>query len=255
MAPGAGGTIIQGIRVDLRSLHDRWMALVFPRQLVAPHAVLGRWTPDTIREKLSYYGWGTIGAPFVVLLYPLVLLGYIARFYARRLDSTATRVGLLGSLAIPLLVWGLLSVVALFRFPIEGFTAVVAATVVATVSAGLAFGFARVGGRSSTVLFAYPFVLNAIFLPPVVAAFYSPLVARYVFPGSEQIAIWILDNLLYIYDINTIIRSEFALEGIGYVGMWFGLAVPLGWFLGVVVSLADLVRPKDSEGAQGSTTG
>jgi hypothetical protein len=26
--------------------------------------------------------------------------------------------------------------------------------------------------------------------------------------------------------------------------MWFGIAVPVGWFLGVVVTVADLVRPK-----------
>jgi hypothetical protein len=221
------------------------MSLIFPRQLVAPHAVLGRWQPETAREKVSYYGWGAIGAPLVMLLYPLVLLGYIARFYARGLDSTATQVGLVGSLLIPLVVWGLLSVVAWLRFPLEGFAAVLAATIVATASAGLAFGFSRVGGRGTTILFAYPFALNAIFLPPVVAAFYSPLVARYVFPGSEQIAIWILDNILYVYGINTFIRSEFALEGLGYAGMWFGIAIPLGWFLGLVVTLADLVRPAD----------
>jgi len=26
--------------------------------------------------------------------------------------------------------------------------------------------------------------------------------------------------------------------------MWIGISVPLGWFLGLLVSLADLIRPK-----------
>lgn len=256
MASVGGPGIVTGIRVDLRHLHDRWMEVLFPRQRVAPHAVLGRWQPDTIREKLTYYGWGAIGAPLVVLLYPLVLLGYVARFHARGLDTTATRIGLAGSLVVPLVLWGLLSAVAWLRFPFDGFMAVLAAALVATVSAGLAYGSARVGGRTTTVLFAYPFALNAIFLPPVVAALYSPLMAQYVFPGSEAVAIWILDTILDVYGINEVLRARYSLEGIAYVGMWVGIAVPLGWVLGVLVTLADMVRPaEETDDAAGGAAG
>lgn len=232
------------------------MSFAFPRQLVDPHAVLGRWRPDTSTEKLTYYGWGLIGAPLIGLLYPLVLIGYIARFYSRRLDSTAARVGIVGVLVISVIVWGLLSVIALIRFPIRGFMAVAAAGMAATVSAGLAYLFSRVGGRGTTVVLAYPFALNAIFLPPVVASLYSAWIARVVGPWSETLAIWILDNILYIYGINAVLRSEFALEGIGLVAMWFGIAIPVGWLLGLLVTLADVVRPTgEREEERRGTTG
>ena len=247
MATVGGRALMTGIRVDLRQLHDRWMALLYPRQLVKPHAVLGRWRPDTPREKVSYYGWGVVGAPLVLLLYPLVLLGYITRFYARGVESTARRIGLIGVMLLPLILWGLLTAVAYMQFSFEGFAAVLAATIVATLSAGLAYVFARVGGRGTTVLLAYPFAMNAIFLPPVVAALYSPFMARHIFPGSELLAIWILDNILYIYGINQFLRAHYTLEGVAYVGMWIGIAVPLGWILGTLVTLADIVRPSSSE--------
>jgi hypothetical protein len=59
--------------------------------------------------------------------------------------------------------------------------------------------------------------------------------------------------VLYVGGLNTLIRRNFELEGLAYVGMWFGLAVPVGWFIGLVVSLADLVRPSgQSRGGEGN---
>ena len=246
MASVGGGALTTGIRVDLRNLHDRWLGLLYPRQRVTPHSVLGRWRPETVSGKVTYYSWWFLGAPVVFVLYPLVLLGYMIRFYSRRVETTATRLGLIGVMLIPLIVWGLLSAIAAVRLPGEGFIAVLAAAIVATLSAGLAYLFTRFGGRTTTVIVAYPFALNAIFLPPVVAALYSPVVARVVFPGSEALAIWILDNLLHFYGINQFLRAQYTLEGVAYAGMWFGIAVPLGWILGTLVTLADLVRPTSS---------
>ena len=39
--------------------------------------------------------------------------------------------------------------------------------------------------------------------------------------------------------------AEFDLEGVTYVLLWFGISVPVGWLLGTVVTLADLVRPAE----------
>ncbi|MFB6141892.1 MAG: hypothetical protein ABEJ30_00955 [Halorientalis sp.] len=250
MAAGRQSGIVDGIRYDVRRMHETWMELFFPRQLGASGSVLGKWEPQTPREKATYNGWYALGVPVVALVYPLVLLGYFLRFQTRRLDRTAMRIGAAGVIGLFVVLWGALSALAYVRFGrgfTEGFLAVVAASVVAVVAAGLALLFRRLGGRVTTVVFAYPFAMTAIFLPPVVAALYSPAVANYVFPRSESIAIWLLDNVLTFADISAYLRTQYDLDGVAYAGMWFGVAVPVGWFLGLVVTLADLVRPTASE--------
>jgi hypothetical protein len=246
MATGSqtSGGIFHAIAVDLRRLHEAWMELVFPRQRTSAHSVLGRWTPNTRTGWIGYRLWGTLGVLPVALLYPLALLGFMTRFYARKADGTATRIGILGVVAVSILLWGALTVFARFRFSFTGFVAVGAAGVVATVSAALAVVFSRIGGRKTTVFLGYPFGMTAVFLPPVVAALYSPALAQTIFPQSESLAIWILDNVLYVGGINEYLRSQYSLSGLGYVGMWFGIAVPLGWILGGLVTLADLIRPE-----------
>lgn len=248
MAVGSDdGGLVGAIKVDLRRFHDGWMELLYPRQRDAYHTVLGKWKPKTRRGRIGYRAWASLGAPIVALLYPLVLLGFVIRYHARAIDGTAARLGLLGVILVSVVIWGALTVVAHVRFSTEGFLAVFAAGVVATVSAALAVLFTRIGGRTTTVLLAYPFGMNALFLPPVVAAFYSPALASVVFPGSETVAIWILDTLLHVGGINEYLRAHYTLEGVGYVAMWTAVAVPLGWVLGILVTLADVVRPKGSE--------
>ncbi len=87
--------------------------------------------------------------------------------------------------------------------------------------------------------------MNALFLPPVVAALYSPALGQIIFPGSEELAIWILDTILVVGGLNELLREQFALEGIGYALMWLGVAIPLGWLLGLLVTFANVITPKD----------
>lgn len=235
--------LLGAMRIDVVRLHETWMELLFPRQLDASR-VLGKWTPDTTPQRMAYYAWAVVGAPLVALSYPLLLLGFATRFYAAKLDNAATRLGILGAVGVAALVWGALTVVAHFQLSFEAFLAVGAASVVAVVSAGLAVFFSKIGGRAVSVLLAYPFGMTALFLPPVVAALFTPSLGQVIFPRSEEIAILILDTLLAIGGLNDWLRANFTLEGTGYVLMWFALAVPAGWFLGLLVSLADLIRPK-----------
>lgn len=242
-APTTHPSLIEAIRFDLMRLHETWMELFFPRQRDAKHSVLGKWKPQTLPGKLSYNTWAIVGLLVLLVVYPLVVLGFATRFYTRRIDRSAARLGLLGIFVLSVVVWGSLTVLARFRFSYEGFIAVGAAGGVATISALLAFGFARINGRATTVIFAYPFAVTAIFLPPVVAALYSPSLADVVFSRSDLLAIWLLDTILDIGGINTYLRSNFDLVGLAYVGMWFGIAVPIGWILGLLVTLANVVRP------------
>ncbi|TQQ83860.1 hypothetical protein EGH24_00985 [Halonotius terrestris] len=240
------------IRIDITRLHETWMEVLFPRQLDAGH-VLGKWQPETSAETLGYYLWALVGLPLVLVGYPLLLIGYGTRFYAGKLDSAATRLGVIGVVLLSVVVWGALSVAASFQFgdagqfslAAEGFLAVLAASVVATVAAALAILFGRVGGRATSVLLAYPAAMTALFLPPVVAALFVPTLQQTIFPASEELAITILDEILFVGGLNEIIRNQFTLEGTGYVLMWLSLSVPLGWFLGGLVALADFIRPKD----------
>ena len=129
--------------------------------------------------------------------------------------------------------------------PIDAVLAVAAASAVATLSTALAATFSKVGGRGVTVLLAYPFAMTALFLPPVVAALVTPALEPYILEPSYDFAAWALDTVLVVGGVNEYLRSNYQLEGAAYAAMWFGLSVPLGWFLGGVVALANVVRPSE----------
>ncbi|WP_380678271.1 hypothetical protein [Salinigranum sp. GCM10025319] len=239
-------SVVAGVRYDLRTLHGLWMAIAFP-QLRDSHPVMGQWHPETTAQRTAYRLWALLGGLGLLVGYPLTVFGFAVRFYVRRFDRTTTRIGVAGTLVLAVVVWGALTALARLRFSTEGFLAVAAAGSVAVLATALALAFARVGGRFTTVVLAYPFAVVAVFLPPVVAALYSPTLAGVVFPESESLAIWLLDNVLVVGDLNALLRARFDLAGFAYVGMWTGLAVPVGWTLGFVVTLANLVRPTDDE--------
>ncbi|WP_394338418.1 hypothetical protein [Halopenitus persicus] len=238
--------LIGAVRIDVTRLHDTWMEVAFPRQLDAS-SVLGKWKPETTPQRIAYKLWAAIGIPLVLFGYPLLLIGFATRYYATRLDSAVARIGVLGVLLVATLAWGTLTVITRLQLSTEAFLAVGAASVVAVVSAGLAALFSKVGGRVTSVLLAYPFAMTALFLPPVVAALFTPSLGEVIFPNSTELAVWILDTLLAVGGINDWLRANFTLEGTGYVLMWFGLAIPTGWLLGLLVALADVIRPKPAD--------
>ena len=246
MAAGTEQGLQEAIRFDLKRMHETWMEVFYPRQRDAEDTVLGKWRPEEGLHVYLYRVWSAIGLPVVAVVYPLVLFGFFVRFQTRKVTVTATRLGLVGVVLLFVLLWGGLSALV-FRFPSEvtegGLVAVVAASSVAVVSAALAFGFWTLDGRPVTVLFAYPFAMTAVFLPPVVAALYSETVAGVVLTQSDSLARWLLDSGPDVYGLKPYLVENFEREGFAYVLMWFGVSVPLGWVLGIVVTLADLVRP------------
>lgn len=244
---GGRGGIVGAIQTDLERLHGAWMELIFPRQRGRGHSVMGKWKPETLPQKVAYYGWSVLGTLGLLVLYPLTVLGFATRYYAVKLDSTRTRIGIVGVTLVAILVWGTLTVIAHIRLPFEEFIAVAAASVVAVVAAALAAVFSKFGGRVTSAVLAYPFAMTAIFLPPVVAALVTPALEPYVLDPSYDFAVWILDNVLHVGGVNEWLRANFQLEGAAYAGMWVGISFPLGWFLGLLVALADLVRPSEDD--------
>ena len=246
MSVGSNG-VVRDLRIDLRRLHETWMALVYPRQRDASDTVLGTWTPDSRLGMALYRGWSALGVPVITLLYPFVLFGVIVRFQARRIGRGAASLGLVGVVVLSLVVWGALAALARFQLDLVagGFLAIALAGGVATLSAALAVGAKAVGGRGTTVLLAYPFAVTAIFLPPVVAALFSTTLAAAVFPNSTALARWLLANVLAPIGLAQTFSETFELEGVGYVLMWLAISFPIGWTLGSLVTLADLVRPTE----------
>jgi hypothetical protein len=237
--------VLSGMKVDILQLHETWMELMFPRQRGQQHSVLGKWKPRTSAGKFKYRVWGAIGALMIALLYPAMLVGLGARFYARRFDSAATRLGLVGTVLGMVVLWGALTALARVQLDPRGFYAVAAASAVAVLASIAAVTVATRGGRASTILVAYPAGMTALFLPPVVAALFSESLGGLIFPRSVSIAEVLLNNVASRLGVEQFFRQNFELEGLGYVLLWFGIAVPLGWLLGILVSLADLARPGD----------
>jgi hypothetical protein len=235
--------VLDGIRVDVVRLHETWMELVFPRQRGKQHSVLGKWKPRTTGDKVKYRVWGALGALVVALLYPAMLVGLATRFYARRFDSASTRLGLVGTVLGLVVLWGALTALARVQLDPRGFYAVAGASVVAVLASVVAVTAATRGGRASTVLIAYPAGMTALFLPPVVAALFSETLGSLIFPRSVSIAEVLLNSVARTLGVEQFFRQNFELEGLSYVILWFGIAVPLGWLLGILVSLADLARP------------
>jgi hypothetical protein len=250
--------VVDGVRVDLIRLHETWMELLFPRQRTATHSVLGKWQPSTTVDRTKYRVWSAVGVPVVGLLYPLLLVGLATRFYARRFDSAATRIGLAGVIVLTTVVWGGLTLLARVQYGANarGFYAVLAASVVAVGASALAMTFRAKGGRFVTVALAYPAGMTAILLPPVVAALFSPTVGDVVLTGSVPLAEWLLDRVFFVGGFDEYLSENYDLDqwgGLGYVIMWFVIAVPLGWLLGTLVSLANLARPSgESDEDRGS---
>lgn len=233
------------IQTDLSVLHDAWLTLGF-RGRRDHHPALGEWAPSTPVGRVAYWLWALLGVPVVVAVYPLALVGFAVRFYTRRLFRTAVSLGWVGVAVGTTVAWSAFTAgFWLLDVPLEGVRAVAAGGGVAVLSAVLSMTITRRGGRLSTVLFAYPLGVTALFLPPVVAAFYWPPLADQVFPNSYALAIWLLDNPLSVGSVASFLRENFRLVGFGYVGMWTGLATVVGWVLGAFVTLADLVRPTE----------
>jgi len=236
--------LLSAIRADLVRLLTVWRTLVFSGDSEA-HPVWGRWRPETVGESLVYWAWSIVGLLLIVGVYPFALTGLWLRYVAGRIDRVTAARGILTILGIVAVAWGLLTVVAWSQLPTAGFQAVLAASVMATASTGFAWWFARNGGRALTVLVAYPFAVAAIVLPPVTAALFSPTLGAVILPGSTSVAIWLLDTVLVVGGLNAVLREQFTLSGFAFVGMWFGIAAPVGWLVGLLVALANVLRPRD----------
>jgi len=252
MSAGSQQGVVDAIRVDLTKFHETWMGLLYPRQRGTNNTVLGKWRPQTTREQVTYRSWSALGALAIAVLYPLALFGVIVRFNARKIDVSVDKLGAIGVVLLAILVWGGLAALVEFRldFAAQEANAIIAASVVAILASALAVFFRYVGGRAVTIFLAYPLGMTAIFLPPVVAALVSDSVAQFSIAFAEDIAVFVQDDVLAEVGLKEYVVDNFEREGFAYVLIWLGISVPLGWLLGIMVALADFIRPKGTGGEE-----
>lgn len=240
--PGLAGAVA----IDLRVLHETWMAVLFPRQRDTRGTALGKWKPETPPGRVAYYLWALVGAPVVAVVYPLLLAGYIVRYQARQVGAVGLRLGLAGVVLLFALVWGGLTGLAVLQsgaFEEGAVTALALASGVAVVSAALSYLCWRVDGHTTTVLLAYPFAVTAIFLPPVVAALFWPPLAGLI-EWSDEVAFWVTNEGPDPLGVVSWLEATFDRQDEDHVLIWFVASFPVGWALGLLVTLADLVRPR-----------
>lgn len=246
MAAGNEQGLVDAIKYDVRVMHETWMEMLFPRQRGAEGTVLGKWKPDQTGEVITYKLWHWVGIPIISVLYPLVLLGYFFRYQTRKINLTAARLGFFGVVLMFTLLWGGLT--ALVYFQLQGiledgaFVGIAAASTVAVVASALSYIFWRLGGRFVTVLLAYPFAMTALFLPPVVAAlFYEPL-GEVIIGQGDDLFRWVFQS--GPSSIMEPLGEQFDRQEYHHAIIWFAVSFPVGWVLGFLVTLADLIRPK-----------
>jgi hypothetical protein len=238
--------LADAIKYDVRVLHETWMEMLFPRQRNAENTVLGKWKPEETSAVISYKLWYGFGIPIISILYPLVLFGYFFRYQVRKLNVTAARLGFFGVVIVFALLWGGLTALVYFELQSaldEGaVVGIGAASAVAIVSSALSFGFSRLGGRGTTVFLAYPFAMTALFLPPVVAAlFWDPLGSVIIEEGDDFFS-WAFDTGPEA--LTEPLGERFDRQAYHHAIIWFIVSFPVGWVLGFLVTLADLIRPK-----------
>lgn len=239
--------LADALKYDLRVMHETWMEFFFPRQRGAEGTVLGKWEPQETSEVVTYRLWYWLGVPIISFVYPLVLMGYFLRYQTRKINVTADRLGLVGVVLVFTVLWGGLT--ALVYIQLQGalepgaVAGIGAASGVAIFASVLSYGFWRLGGRGTTVLFAYPFAMTALFLPPVVAAlFYAPL-GDVIIEEGDDLFRWMFQTGPDV--ITEPLGEEFDRQQYHHAIIWFIISFPVGWIIGLLVTLADLIRPKE----------
>ncbi|QLH82114.1 hypothetical protein [Halosimplex pelagicum] len=176
-------------------------------------------TEEDIRKK---------EAPPIWRVWTGAFLGWLQKW--QMLINVHARSMLLVTL-VAAVVWGSTLIYGAARFGVSGFISLLGASLIAVLSASIAALFFLVPGKRKTIGLAYPFSLNVVLLPPLIIAYYEPFLT-FVWDYSSYTAIWILDNLLHYYNINSYLRQNYTMTKQGYIIMWFAISYPLGWLLG-----------------------
>lgn len=232
-ATPSGGPV-DAVRGELARLHERWMALVFPRQRAVPGSVLGKWKPATVVGRLEYGLWAGLGVPVLAVAYAVALVGSPFRFGVRRVAT----VGRPRDLAVTTALVGAGATVgAWFVAGPEATRAVGAAAVVAAIALAVAGVIAWRRGRPVTVFAAYPLAVVALgIVPAALVATTTAMPTEVVDAATTRFA---------GQPLSPALPAEHRPLGT-LLAAWTAVGTAFGWTSGVLVTVTDLVRPPES---------
>lgn len=230
---------IRSAQADVTRLIERWMGLLFPRQ--TDQSVLGKWRPRTLIGRLEYRGWWLLGLPIVAGAYVLALIGTPIRYAVRGISDAGEHLGFARIVGLA----GVLAVVttgaAWFWLSTAGVVVVGTAAGLATLSVVGMVLSARYGGRATTILLAYPFGLLAISLIPGTVFMVSTGRIDPIWQPARDTFLSLPTGVTPLSVVTTQSLAD-PLLGIGFV-RWIGLLVMVGWGIGTLVLVTDIVRP------------
>lgn len=214
------------------------MSVLYPRQL-NQHAVTGRWRPNSLVGTIGFRLWGVVSIPIVGISYTLFVLGMTLRYVVETTVAIAEKTGIgptvigfgLFWLGVSILLYNYIELEQTIPFAISAAVALVCLTVSILSQRRL--------GIAGTIFVSYPTAYNSVFLPPVTAAVTTSTgILAPVLPTSYAIAVVVLNTLPT--PISSFMRATYEIDGGGYLLMWVGISVAVGWTTGLLFHASKL---------------
>ena len=162
-------------------------------------------------------------------------------------EKNTTWIGEGSVLLVAMLAWGLLTGIAGVRFGVgsNSFSAVAVASLTGMAASVTAYTIDRLGNRITTVAFAYPAAVTALFLPPVVASMTFPTISTSVLitERSHALAVWFLNDVAPP-GLSAYLQVNYEFDAMAQLLMWSVISIQLGWILGLTITGIEEIREK-----------
>ena len=223
---------------DITQIHNYWMSIMFERH-TNPHPVAGEENPDNKYRKIKMSVWNAIGIPVSILVYPVILVGYILRkLFVEWISSFVARHHYFTVLGILVISWSTLSAVSYwFNFG-ESTAAVTIASIVAVLSGSVSYAVRVRMSTKLNIIIGYPMAYTAILLPPVTFALIHSAGGSIILELSSDLVILLKNIVADPLGIRDFLTRKLDLVGFNYIILWFCISYVVGWFTGITVWLS-----------------
>jgi hypothetical protein len=226
--------MIREIKKDVVNIHSIWMSVAYPYQS-REHSILGKWRPETTVSRIVFFIWAVIGLAPSVAFYPILLISLVTSATIENLMMRVESKGISKTVQLFLVAWLALTTAIYARSGQDEAVAVLVSSIIAIANLLVSIVFRYRGSRSTTYLISYPTAYNSVFIPPIVAAVISSEIGSKLLSINIVFANKILEILPRV--ISETIYTQFSIEGLGHIIMWFILSTLIGWLTAAAVIL------------------
>jgi hypothetical protein len=227
---------------DIIFIHNKWMELLFERQ-VDPHPVVGKEKPNSEIGFLLHYIWSIFGVLITIVAYPAFISGLTMRkIFISRILGFVDKYSIMTSISILVIIWSLLSILSYSISSGENTLAVASASIVAVTSALISYYSRKYFGRLSTLLISYPAAYTAFLLPPVTFALIHSSSGSFILEFSSTVVIAFKNIIAEPLGIRNAISETFDLVGINYLILWIVISTVMGWITAFTVEVSKKIR-------------